>query len=267
MRTLVTGDTHGAYRALMDAIRKAEFDPCKDKLIYLGDWADGWGEPLAILRYLRSLNNLVMIRGNHDDWAMQFLHLYTKFGNKKSCFLFSPELEDFWVTQGGQTTLDDILGQEQDTNLDYLRWIEAVSQYYYEDEENRLFVHGGIPIFQLEDGHPARWVQPQALMWDRTLFNEAVTQSRRPKETHTSLTGNYKEIYIGHTQVPTLDTAKDILDPDRNRENVPLHSGGVWCMDTGAGWHGVVTLMDVDTKEIWQSNPVGTYYPEGRGRK
>ena len=44
MRTLVCGDIHGAHRALLQCFEKSSFDYEKDKLICLGDVADGWSE-------------------------------------------------------------------------------------------------------------------------------------------------------------------------------------------------------------------------------
>ncbi|MBM3246586.1 MAG: hypothetical protein FJZ13_04585, partial [Candidatus Omnitrophica bacterium] len=34
----------------------------------------------------------------------------------------------------------------------------------------------------------------------------------------------------------------------------PIHVCNVWNIDTGAGWSGKLTIMDVDTKEYWQSD-------------
>jgi len=34
-------------------------------------------------------------------------------------------------------------------------------------------------------------------------------------------------------------------------------------MDTGAGWSGKLTIMDIDTNEFWQSDVVKDLYPEG----
>jgi serine/threonine protein phosphatase 1 len=37
-------------------------------------------------------------------------------------------------------------------------------------------------------------------------------------------------------------------------------------MDTGAGWQGKLSMMNIDTKEIFQSDPVPDLYPKYRGR-
>jgi len=37
-------------------------------------------------------------------------------------------------------------------------------------------------------------------------------------------------------------------------------------MDTGAGWEGVLSMMNIDTKELFQSDLVADLYPGVRGR-
>jgi serine/threonine protein phosphatase 1 len=34
----------------------------------------------------------------------------------------------------------------------------------------------------------------------------------------------------------------------------------VWNIDTGAGWSGKLTIMNVDTKEYWQSDLISELY-------
>jgi hypothetical protein len=38
-------------------------------------------------------------------------------------------------------------------------------------------------------------------------------------------------------------------------------------MDTGAGWTGKLTIMDVQTKEYWQSELVQLLYPDAVPRR
>ena len=64
----------------------------------------------------------------------------------------------------------------------------------------------------------------------------------------------YKEIYIGHTPVSRIN------------KTVPVQMANVWNVDTGAAFKGPLTIMDVDTKEIWQSEPLPNLYPNEKGR-
>jgi serine/threonine protein phosphatase 1 len=40
----------------------------------------------------------------------------------------------------------------------------------------------------------------------------------------------------------------------------------VWNVDTGAAFKGPVSIMDVKTKQVWQSDPVWKLYPNEEGR-
>ena len=66
--------------------------------------------------------------------------------------------------------------------------------------------------------------------------------------------GDPKEVYLGHTSVTnwTLTT--------------PYKAGQVWNLDTGAGFDGKLTLLDINTKEYWQSDNVKTLYKDEKGR-
>ena len=83
------------------------------------------------------------------------------------------------------------------------------------------------------------------LTTDRTLVDEARQETlagRKPSF------GAYQDIFVGHT--PTQNFGSDIL----------LNLGNLWMMDTGAGWSGKLSIMNVDTKEFWQSDPVTELY-------
>jgi serine/threonine protein phosphatase 1 len=44
-------------------------------------------------------------------------------------------------------------------------------------------------------------------------------------------------------------------------------NAAIWNLDTGAGWFGKMTIMDVKTKGFWQSDIALDLYPEFKGRK
>ena len=107
-------------------------------------------------------------------------------------------------------------------------------------DERRLFVHGGI----LAD----RPLEDQGLdifLWDRSLVQEAI--KRTSNHTITPIT-KFKEIYVGHT--PTINF----------NSKLPIHACEVWLMDTGAGWGGPVSMMNIDSKEIFQSEETKLLY-------
>ena len=72
-RTLVLGDIHGAKEALLQVLSLSKFDNELDRLIFLGDVADGWHEVPECVDILLNIKNLICIRGNHDIWLRDWL--------------------------------------------------------------------------------------------------------------------------------------------------------------------------------------------------
>src|SRR5699024_929543 len=93
-REFVIGDIHGGYKALIQVLDRAKITD-KDKLIFLGDFVDGWSETPEVLSKLIELqnsHNCVFIRGNHDKLLETWLETHQQ--NEK------------WLEHGGQTTID-----------------------------------------------------------------------------------------------------------------------------------------------------------------
>ncbi len=113
--------------------------------------------------------------------------------------------------------------------------------------EDQIFVHGGFnPDIPLSS-HSA-----QALVWDRILLDTAWEKHLAGNEFKI---GHYKDIFVGHTTTELYNTLK------------PIHACNVWDIDTGAGWSGKLTIMDVNTKEYWQSDLTPDLYGGDPGRQ
>src|ERR1700760_3779608 len=98
MKTYVIGDIHGAYRALKQLIDRVSPEP-DDRLIFLGDYVDGWSETPAVIDYLLELDSrfdCTFMMGNHDAWCVEWL-----------CGL---EPDRDWLYHGGQATVDSYTG-------------------------------------------------------------------------------------------------------------------------------------------------------------
>jgi hypothetical protein len=50
-----------------------------------------------------------------------------------------------------------------------------------------------------------------------------------------------------------------------NRREYARSKANVWNVDTGAAFKGPLTIMDVDTKEFWQSEPLTVVFDEKEG--
>jgi serine/threonine protein phosphatase 1 len=98
---------------------------------------------------------------------------------------------------------------------------------------------------------------PKLFYWDRSLWETALALDKTMKADHMFYPKRltlYKEIYIGHTPVSRIN------------KTVPVQMANVWNVDTGAAFKGPLTIMDVDSKEFWQSEPLPSLYPNEKGR-
>ena len=234
MKTFTMGDIHGSHKGMVQALERCGFDYKKDKLVQLGDVCDGWPETPECIEELKKITNLVQIIGNHDYWTIAWL----EFG----------AIHQMWDIQGGQATIDAYLKRKPELREPHLEfWRKGV--YKYIDDENRIFVHGGF-----YRGIDIKVQLIENLMWDRSLATKAVSG-----RTSGFKVNEYKEVYLGHTTVNSFK-GKDLVP------NEPIIGGNVILMDTGGGWEGVVTIMDIDTKEFWSSDLCKELYPNDKGR-
>jgi serine/threonine protein phosphatase 1 len=146
--------------------------------------------------------------------------------------------EDIWLSQGGRATIESY---PDGFPVKHLKFMENALPYF--ELGNRLFVHAGI-----DPRTPVKSQSINTFLWDRSLARMALDSRHKEIET---LFSTYDEIYIGHTPVPFSE---------------PIRSGNVWLMDTGAGWSGVLSIMDVDSKQVFTSDPVPSLYPGVKGR-
>ena len=156
-------------------------------------------------------------------------------------WMLSGKVEPAWYAQGGKATVDSYQGGVPTGHLAFLS--SAVNHYVY---ENKLFVHAGIDPLK-----PLDQQDRNIFLWDRTLATAALRLYGSSAEGKLS---SYDEVYLGHTPIPF---------------STPINSNGIWLMDTGAGWSGPLSMMNVETKEMFISDPVPSLYPgiEGRKRK
>lgn len=241
MKTFVIGDIHGAYKGLVQVLERANVS-ADDHLIFLGDYCDGWSQTPEVLHFLWNLqktHRITFLKGNHDHLAWQFLTQQPMDTQK-------------WLLHGGSATQKAYQTIDENTKQHHAEFINQMKLYYI-DTENRLFIHAG---FTHQRG-VANELCSETFFWDRTLWELALAM---PKNAHSSelffpkRLQVYSEIFIGHT--PTL----------RFGSEKPMNAHSVWNIDTGAAFGGSITLMDIHSKEIWQSDPIRILYPNEKGR-
>lgn len=247
MRTIVIGDIHGGYRALEQLIKRIGLRE-DDRLIFVGDYVDGWSESYETVSWLmefslsRKRNNHqcpIYIKGNHDQLFLNDLKHETR--------------NQMWLESGGQSTLDSYRNQPAKEIARHQEFLDTQLMPYYVDKQNRLYIHAGFTNLKGPDFEYFK----ETPYWDRTLWEMAIAvdpkMSTDDKRYPTRLK-LYHEIFLGHTPTKSLD----IYEPVQGRN--------VWNLDTAAAYKGPLSAMDVDTKQVWQSDPVHTLYPNENGR-
>ncbi len=221
-RTFVLGDIHGNYKGLMQLFKKSSFDYVNDELFFLGDICDGRGnQSYECMVELLKINKLYPCIGNHDIWLINWIK-HNKIPNG-------------WIEMGGEKTIDNFY-----QHCDY---IDVIKNYFYRSkywffDKGRFFCHGGF--------NPKKEIVKQSnksFAFNRTFF-DSLKHLNKPIEIKLNRE-NITEIYIGHSVTKTKK---------------PEIIRNVFCLDTGSGWDGKLTLMDCNTKEYWQSTNVKKHY-------
>ncbi|HLS31625.1 MAG TPA: metallophosphoesterase [Flavobacteriaceae bacterium] len=239
-RKFVIGDIHGGYKALIQVLERAKIT-ADDQLIFLGDYVDGWSEPVKVIDKLIELDkthDCIFLRGNHDDLLDQYLRNNTTHKQ--------------WLAYGGQESVDNYKQQNPEKIEKHLKFLGGLKNYYI-DSENRLFVHAG---FSKTSGIENEYYD-FVFYWDRTLWETALATDKRLNPGDVRYPKRFtffEEIFIGHTPVTRIGVTQ------------PYKALNVWNVDTGAAFKGRISMMEIDTKEVFQSDPVYTLYPEEDGR-
>lgn len=176
------------------------------------------------------------------DELLRIKHLTYILGNHDTWLLkwmTTGEVDNIWYVQGGEATIMSYAGMKIPSS--HIDLFQHAKPYFVSDR--RLYVHAGIlPEVNIEEQGE------DIFLWDRTLARLALKAHQNSDEKKFT---QFEEVFIGHT--PTS-------------YKKPIRGGEVWMMDTGAGWSGVLSMMDVASKECCISDNVPSLYPGIAGR-
>ena len=241
MRTFAIGDIHGGLKALIQVLNKLELKD-GDKIIFMGDYVDGWSESAQVIQFLMDLSqkfDCIFIKGNHDVWCENWLRK-------------SSDVNPSWYIHGGKETMESYEGFSEDEKKLHLNFFQNLPLYHL-DDNNRLFLHAGFT--SLHGVEKEKF--PELFYLDRSLWEMLLVMDRSiPKDSifYPKRLQHYKEIYIGHTPTTNYD------------ESSPINIESVWNIDTGAAFKGKITGINIDTKAYFQSDNLPSLYPDEKGR-
>jgi serine/threonine protein phosphatase 1 len=257
MRRFAIGDLHGNFKGYKQALERAGFDYDEDLLICVGDIADGFNEVPQIIDDMMRIRSLIWILGNHDKWVQDWMSgkmnmngvgldghpVVVPWGSHMGHDAYE------WLSQGGRATYCAYMEDPRMITKHRGFWLEKPVLYHVVD--NKCFVHGGFDRNQRIAEQAIK--MEYRLYWDRELWKKALCVHGSGLKLWTQ--DDFDEIFVGHTATTLWGTTE------------PMNSGGIWNIDTGGGWSGKVTIINIDTKEYFQSDTCQVLYPDVVARR
>lgn len=210
-KLFVVGDVHGEYDLLKKQIQHV--DETQHQLVLLGDLIDRGPKIKQTIETVMTLvkeKGAVCLKGNHEDI---FLH-----------WLRDPEEKmDWYLRNGGQATLEDLLGKEvfgkcspvqlaqkiREQYADIVTFFEQLPLFY--ETADVICVHAGVNL-ALDDWHQT---SERDFLWIRDDFHQAKNTTN-------------KTIIFGHTPVQVLHEDGNRLDLWVSDNKIGLDGGAVY---------------------------------------
>lgn len=253
----VIGDIHGAAKGLQQCLDRSGFSS-SDTLICLGDIVDGWSETKECLDILMKIPNLILLRGNHDQWFLDW-----------TTGKISEDEFRSWVHHGGGMTIQSLTNEmlsdyeitlydrnfkyraHEWVNPKYINFLNSSELSYRKD--NNFFCHAGVDI-----NLPENEQNENILTLSRSLVRLAWTQQNEPYIKYKGQLEWTKEVqfWVGHTPIVRFN----------GNLKTPQKWANVNLMDTDAAFKGCISIKNLDTNEVYQSDPCYKLYPNEKGR-
>jgi serine/threonine protein phosphatase 1 len=160
-RTYAIADLHGRFDLLEKAFSAIHQHAggADNQIITLGDYIDRGPQSRQIIEHLMAAQKagmkLICLKGNHEDMMVETLR--------------KPLDPNWWVGNGGETTLRSYRNNVPDRHLD---WIAALPSIHA--DQHRVFVHAGVdPTCPLSDQ------TDKYLLWYRYINGADIGHGKR----------------------------------------------------------------------------------------
>lgn len=266
-KRFVMGDIHGNYKGLKQVLERSNFNIEEDTLVQLGDIVDRGPNVNKCVETLSKIQNFIGIRGNHDErfdqWLKTGIHPTNwRQGGKQTALSYLKPIgrEDMIVKSNGRGYLTSL--NPGDIPEHHMKIFYQQLDYYI-DDDNNLFVHGGF-----NRHFPFKNQDRNIYLWDRDLWLSAMSFKAMENGSYRfRIETDFKHIYIGHTSTTAWKGYEEVTKNGISIKmwghiTTPITVANITNMDTGSGnVKGKLTIMNIDTKEIFQSDLVGDLYP------
>ena len=167
-------DVHGHSSILKKALKDAGFrenDPTH-LLVGLGDYFDRGQENADTLEYLSSIENKVLVRGNHEDMLLSCIYR-GRYGHNEVCNGTDVTLLEFFGEEN--VSADGTIIRNEHTEKVKERLIGFInSTVNYFESDNYVFVHGWVPTDYFDGVETVKpmWRRSTDSDWSRARFLE-----------------------------------------------------------------------------------------------
>jgi len=218
LKKYIIGDLHGNFKALMQVLRKVNFDYEEDHLYFIGDLADKWPDAHLCLLEMLKIKNFFPIMGNHDLFLKKWLYKNT--------------IDERWLKCNGEETMKM-----------FAPYLDELDSYFKKCQPYRIYkdtfiCHAGF-------NHHRLITKQKKLTFsiNRRLYKTSQIYKKQGIKIKVIYDEKNKRklnnIIIGHS-------------PTKNY--LPEYNVNLINIDTGAGNGGKLTILDLDNpNKYWQS--------------
>lgn len=245
MRHFVIGDVHGHVRALQTVLAESGHRFGVDRLILLGDYVDKGPQSGVTVAWIYELvraapAHVSAVLGNHDEWYVRYhRHLWRSYEDPSYAVPMSPKPEQS-KTYRELTAFDDKL-------VNFLA--SRPRRHFFDVGDDRwVAVHAGVEPAAPESDERVlriRYVDPSGKA-KGLGENFAVPEGTRY---WTELYDGERNVVYGH----------HVHSRERPVETWSRRGRRLLSVDTGCGYGGVLSCVCIETGEVWQSSPDGTF--------
>ena len=256
MRYYVTADVHGFYIELMDALEEQGFfeDEEPHKLIICGDLFDRGNEAAQLQEFILDLmkkDEVILIRGNHEDLAEQLLNRWHGRSYLESNHMNNGTVDT--VCQLTESSMIDIFDYPDRVGREFLRTpyiqkiIPAMVDYF--ETEHYIFTHGWIPCRTEALGTnrakytvAENWRQADASAWNRARWVNGMEAA------HYGAVEPGKTIVCGHWNTSFGHSKYEGKggEFEDGSDFSPYCSEGVIALDACTSWSGIVNCIVIE---------------------
>lgn len=236
--TYVFSDVHG-HRATLERVLERVRPTEQDSFFCLGDMIDRGPDPLGVIAVTRTLPNVCVLMGNHEDLMLRALRGSDEV-EMSMCVLD-------WAMNGGSTTSDSLEALDDEDASAIIDWVAGLPCWAHVCVGGRDYIltHAGIDPWRVDV--PADWSdesiarlmaaqRPSDLLWIRDDFWSGPTGLVNAR-------GEGPIVIAGHTPTPYLaNILGDACAPTRNADGLAQMVKVGACEETA----GVADRWDID---------------------